>query len=55
MNYTCQKKTFIDITYLYAKDSYEAKHQLSINKRGRIDLKYLNNYKSFYLINLSKN
>ena len=31
----------IDKIYLYAKDSYEAKHQLLINKRESKDLNYL--------------
>ena len=32
----------IDIIYLHAKDSYEAKYQLLINKRKGIGLKHLN-------------
>ena len=37
----------IDKIYLYAKDPYEAKHQLLINKRESTDLKYLNDSKAF--------
>ena len=36
-----------DKIYLYAKDSYEAKYQLLINKRKSTSLKYLNNSKAF--------
>ena len=36
-----------DKIYLYAKDSYEAKYQLLINKRKSTGLKYLNNSKAF--------
>ena len=35
----------IDKIYLYAKDSYEAKYQLLINKRKSAGLKYLNDSK----------
>ena len=37
----------IDKISLYAKDPYEAKYQLSINKRENIGLKYLNDLKAF--------
>ena len=37
----------IDKIYLYAKDPYEAKYQLLINKRWSTDLKYLNDSKAF--------
>ena len=37
----------IDKIYLYAKDPYEAKYQLLINKRESTSLKYLNNSKDF--------
>ena len=37
----------IDKIYLYAKDPYEAKYQLLINKQERTDLKYLNYSKAF--------
>ena len=37
----------IDKIYLYAKDPYEAKHHLLINKRESTDLKYLNDSKAF--------
>ena len=37
----------IDEIYLYAKDPYEAKYQLSIPKRKRTGLKYLNDWKAF--------
>ena len=37
----------IDKIYLYAKDPYEAKYQLLINKRKSTGLKYLNDSKSF--------
>ena len=32
---------------LYAKDPYEAKYQLLINKRERVSLKHYKNYKAF--------
>ena len=35
----------IGTIYLYAKDSYEAKHKLLINKRKSIGLKYLDDSK----------
>ena len=35
----------VDKNFLYAKDPYEAKYQLLINKRERASLKYLNNSK----------
>ena len=37
----------IDKIYLYAKDSYEAKYQLLINKRESTGLKYFNDSKAF--------
>ena len=37
----------IDKTYLYAKDLYEAKYQLQINKRANRGLKSLNDSKAF--------
>ena len=37
----------IDKIHLYAKDPYEAKHQLIINKRESASLKYLNDPKAF--------
>ena len=37
----------IDKIYLYAKDPYEAKYQLLINKRESTGLKYLNDSKAF--------
>ena len=37
----------IDKIYLYAKDPYEAKYQLLINKKESTDLKYLNDSKAF--------
>ena len=40
-------KLDIDIIYLYAKDTYEEKHQLLINKREGIDLKHFNDFKAF--------
>ena len=36
-----------DKIYLYAKDPYEAKHQLLINKKERTGLKYINDSKAF--------
>ena len=36
----------IDKIYLYAKDPYEAKYQLLINKRESIGIKYLNDSKA---------
>ena len=40
-------KPGIDKIYLYAKDSYEARYQLLINKRANTGLKYLNGSKTF--------
>ena len=37
----------IDKIYLYAKDPYEAKYQLLINKREGTGLKHLNDSKAF--------
>ena len=37
----------IDKIFWYAKDSYEAKYQLLINKRESTGLKYLNDSKAF--------
>ena len=36
----------VDKNFLYAKDPYEAKYQLLINKRERTSLKYLNDSKA---------
>ena len=38
----------IDKIILYAKDSYETKYQLLIDKRERAGLKVLKLFKSFY-------
>ena len=40
-------KPDIDKIYLHAKDPYEAKYQLLINKRESTGLKYLNDSKDF--------
>ena len=40
-------KTDIDKNYLYAKDPYEAKYQLLINKRENASLKYFDDSKAF--------
>ena len=37
----------IDKIYLYAKDPYEAKYQLLINKKESTGLNYLNDSKAF--------
>ena len=37
----------VDKNFLYAKDPYEEKSQLLINKRESVDLKYLNDSKAF--------
>ena len=37
----------IDNFFLYAKDPYEAKHQLLINKCKGVSLKYCNDTKAF--------
>ena len=37
----------IDKIYLYAKDPYEAKYQLLINRRENTGLKYFNDSKAF--------
>ena len=44
----------IDKIYLYAKDGYNAKYKLLINKRESTGLKYLNDLKAFieYTINV---
>ena len=44
----------IDKIYLYAKDGYNAKYKLLINKRESAVLKYLNDLKAFieYTINM---
>ena len=44
----------IDKIYLYAKDGYNAKYKLWINKGESTDLKYLNDLKAFieYTINM---
>ena len=41
------RKQNIDKIILYAKDPYEAKYQLLVNKRERTGLKYLNDTKAF--------
>ena len=41
------KQPDIDKTYLYAKDSYEAKYQVLIDKRENVGLKYFNDPKAF--------
>ena len=38
----------IDEIFLYAKDPYEAKHQLLIKKRESTDIKCLNDSKGFF-------
>ena len=40
-------RTDIDKIYLYAKDPYEGKYQLLINKRDSTGLKHLNDSKVF--------
>ena len=40
----------IEKIYLYAKDPYEAKYQMLINKRQSTGLKHLNDSKVFYWI-----
>ena len=47
-------KLDIDKIYLYAKDLYEEKHQLFINKTSSTGLKFLNDSKAFieYLDNI---
>ena len=40
-------KPDIDKIYIYAKDPYEAKYRLLINRRVNTDLKYLNDTKAF--------
>ena len=44
----------IDKIYLYAKDGYNTKYKLLINKRESTGLKYLNDLKAFieYTINM---
>ena len=46
----------IDKIYLYAKDPYEAKYQLLINKRENTGIKHLNDSKAFieYLYNMDE-
>ena len=43
----------MDKIYLYAKDPYQAKHQLLINKRESTGLKHLNDSK--FLDDIDKN
>ena len=40
-------KSYTNKVYLYGKDTYEAKHQLLINKREGVGPEKLNNYKAF--------
>ena len=40
----------IDKTYLYAKDPYEAKNQLLINKRKNVGLNHSNDPKDFLIL-----
>ena len=49
MHYLINHEPDIDklIFFLYAKDPYEAKYQLLINKRESTGLKYLNDSKPF--------
>ena len=42
-----KNEPYIDKIYLYAKDPYEAKYQLLINKTENTGLKYLSDSKSF--------
>ena len=37
----------IEKIFLYAKDPYEAKYQLLINKRESANIKYLNDFNAF--------
>ena len=37
----------IDFIYLYAKNTYETKHQLQINKREGTDIKHFNDSEVF--------
>ena len=46
LNFT-NKQPDIDKIYLYAKDPYEAKYQILINKRGSIGVKDFNDPKAF--------
>ena len=60
MHYLMIYETNIDKIYLYAKDPYEAKHQLLTNKGESTDLKYLNDSKAFieksnYMVDIFKN
>ena len=41
------KELDIEKIYLYAKDQFEAKHQLLISKRENTDLKYFNDSNAF--------
>ena len=41
-------KPYIDKTYLYAKDPYEAKYQYLIKKREKVGLNHFNDPKSLY-------
>ena len=41
------KEIDIEKIYLYAKDQFEAKHQLLISKRENTDLKYFNDSNAF--------
>ena len=46
LNTICPQKD-TDKIYLYAKDAWEAKYQLIINKKENKDLKHLNYSKAF--------
>ena len=45
--YLINHQTAVDKVYLYAKDPYEAKYQLSIKKPERKDLKNFSDSKAF--------
>ena len=51
MNY----KSYTNKAYLYAKDTYEAKHQLLINKRESVGPEKLNDSKAFFVYSDDKN
>ena len=51
MNY----KSYTNKAYLYGKDTYEAKHQLLINKREGVGPEKLNDSKVFVVYSDDKN
>ena len=47
LNLTKHQRPDTDKTYLYVKDPFESKHQLLLNRRGKVGIKKLKNPKVF--------